>query len=157
VTTIRRATVDDGPGLAAMRWAWHLEGKAAPLESYDEFVANYCRWWAGIDTHRAVVAEADGDLVGAGVLALLQRVPDVDHLVRVDGDIQSVYVAPEHRGTGIGALIVRELMSIAAGLGCEKVTVSSSTRALPLYVREGFGPGAKLLMWKPSNDPVSGL
>jgi GNAT superfamily N-acetyltransferase len=147
VTTIRRATVDDAPALAALRWAWHHENGSESTETYEDFAAHYCTWWAGAqDSHYAVVADASGELVGMGFLALLTRVPDVDHPRRIDGDIQSVYVEPILRGTGVGTDIVRELIKVANDVGCEKVTVQSSTRARSLYGREGFEVPSRVMV-----------
>jgi len=146
VTTIRRATIDDGPALAALRWAWHHEGHPDAAETFEEFAANYGAWWASDEnSHRAVVAESNGQLVGMGFLAVLVRVPDVDHRRRVDGDIQSVYVEPNLRDAGVGSDIVRELIKVAYEVGCEKVTVQSSTRARSLYGREGFEVPTRLM------------
>jgi GNAT superfamily N-acetyltransferase len=152
VTTIRRATVDDAAALAALRWTWHHENQSEASEAFDDFVTNYCAWWvADQNSHHAVVAEVDGQLVGMGFLALLVRVPDVDHPRRADGDIQSVYVEPTLRGRGVGTQLVRELIAIADEMGCEKVTVQSSSRALSLYQHAGFDVSVRLLVRRSAN------
>ncbi len=158
MTTIRRATIDDGRALADLRWTWHHEGHPDATESYDDFVSNYVTWWAGAqDLHHTVVAVDDDQLVGMGFLALLVRVPDVDHPRRVDGDIQSVYVGPALRGRGIGSQLVAALTSIARESDCEKVTVSSSSRALSLYKEHGFESHEKLLVWRPTSGASEGI
>lgn len=151
MTEIRRATIDDARALADLRWEWHRESRPDATESHDDFVSNYVTWWAGAqDSHHAVVAIDKDHFIGMGFLALLVRVPDVDHPQRIDGDIQSVYVIPALRGRGIGSGLVVALKAIARESGCEKVTVSSSSRALSLYKEHGFESSEQLLAWRPA-------
>ncbi|WP_435971353.1 GNAT family N-acetyltransferase [Streptomyces sp. Qhu_M48] len=70
------------------------------------------------------------------LLALLERRPAARELV-MDG----IAVAPEHRGTGIGGLLLREIAAVAAEAGCRRVrldVIDVNPRARALYERYGF-------------------
>ncbi|WP_256103612.1 N-acetyltransferase [Streptomyces sp. ODS05-4] len=70
------------------------------------------------------------------VLALLERTPGPRELV-MDG----IAVHPDHRGTGIGGLLLAEIAAVAAAHGCARVrldVVDVNPRARALYERHGF-------------------
>ncbi|WP_328945898.1 GNAT family N-acetyltransferase [Streptomyces sp. NBC_00250] len=70
------------------------------------------------------------------LLALLERRPASRELV-MDG----IAVAPEHRGTGIGGLLLREIAAVAAEARCRRVrldVIDVNPRARALYERHGF-------------------
>ena len=71
-------------------------------------------------------------------LALTPRVPSPRSLTRLTGDVQSVYVAPNLRGSGIGARLIAAVTEEAANLGVETLTVHSSENAVTAYARAGF-------------------
>lgn len=55
--------------------------------------------------------------------------------------INNIAIHPEHRGRGLGALLLRFLLDFAAAQGCREVTLEvrpSNVAALRLYVRAGF-------------------
>lgn len=57
------------------------------------------------------------------------------------GSIQNLGIAPEHRGTGLGTLILRQAMMGFVRVGMKKVTLEvtvQNTGALRLYDRLGF-------------------
>jgi GNAT superfamily N-acetyltransferase len=147
VTTIRRASIADGTGLAELRSAWHSERYPDDEQSYIDFVEQFATWWSQVqESHQAVVATDGGQLVGMGFLALVARVPEPGNIARRHGDVQSVFVREQFRNAGIGTAIVRSLIGMARESGCDKVTVHSGTRALPLYEREGFHHFDRLLV-----------
>ncbi|WP_406055970.1 GNAT family N-acetyltransferase [Streptomyces sp. NBC_01077] len=70
------------------------------------------------------------------LLGLLGRRPADRELV-MDG----IAVAPEHRGTGIGGLLLREIAAVAAEAGCRRIrldVIDVNPRARALYERHGF-------------------
>ncbi|MFD9047107.1 GNAT family N-acetyltransferase [Streptomyces zaomyceticus] len=70
------------------------------------------------------------------LLALLERRPAARELV-MDG----IAVAPEHRGTGIGGRLLREIAAVAAEARCRRVrldVIDVNPRARALYERHGF-------------------
>ncbi|MEI5101135.1 GNAT family N-acetyltransferase [Streptomyces sp. PmtG] len=70
------------------------------------------------------------------VLALFERTPASGELV-MDG----IAVAAAHRGRGIGSLLLREVVAVAAEAGCRRVrldVIDANPRARALYERHGF-------------------
>ena len=63
--------------------------------------------------------------------------------------MQSVYVAPERRGGGVGVALMRAVLDEARALELEHVTVHSSSRALSLYRGAGFEHEEHWLRWLP--------
>ncbi|MFF9351534.1 GNAT family N-acetyltransferase [Streptomyces sp. NPDC014734] len=70
------------------------------------------------------------------LLSLLSRTPAAHELV-MDG----IAVSPAHRGHGIGGLLLREIVALAADRGCRRVrldVIDVNPRARALYERHGF-------------------
>lgn len=103
---VRQATDDDVPALARLRRRSHEERHEVDDDGEDAYVRDFVAWWSPrADGFRAAVA-VDGDrLVGMGFLAVVDRVPVPGDVDRHHGDIQSMYVVPEHRDAGIGGRI----------------------------------------------------
>lgn len=82
---------------------------------------------------------------GMAWLVLYERIPNPDAPTRLCGDIQSVYVRPEHRGGAIGRSLVQTLLDEADRRGVAKLTVDANERAQEFYRHLGFGPASGLL------------
>jgi GNAT superfamily N-acetyltransferase len=133
----RRATADELPLLGAFSWQMTVENEAVsqPVEAY---VEHFLQWTTSVRaTHTPFVA-VDDAAVGMAWLALVARTPRPGPVDRFDGDLQTVYVPPEHRNRGIGEGLVRRVLAEAWERGLGSVTVSSSDRAVSLYQRVGF-------------------
>ncbi|OUE32276.1 Mycothiol acetyltransferase [Clavibacter michiganensis] len=137
---IRAAGAADMRAVAELRWRWSVdEGGVAPVTDPAGYVAATAAFAAAHPrSHRCHVAERDGVVVGLAWLAVTDRPPTPDDLSRVAGDVQSVYVIPELRGSGTGSRLVAALLDHARAAGCRYVRVHSSPRAIPLYARAGF-------------------
>jgi GNAT superfamily N-acetyltransferase len=104
-------------------------------------------WWADHDSHRAFLAVLpSGEAVGMAWLALTARVPRPGGAPRLCGDVQSVFVVPEHRSAGVGAALLHAVVQHAETLGLEHVTVHGNQRAVALYECAGFTSDPDLLM-----------
>ncbi|MFJ3406704.1 GNAT family N-acetyltransferase [Promicromonospora sp. NPDC090134] len=136
---IRTATLADAPALSALRWRWAQPGRTPGEDEAREFAAALGRWMVA-QGERSVcqVADLDGDLVGMAWLAVFERVPNPGDVVRRSGDVQSVFVVPEHQGRGIGRRLVGSLCAAADDLGVRKLTVDSRDSVMPFYERLGF-------------------
>ncbi|WP_203928773.1 GNAT family N-acetyltransferase [Virgisporangium ochraceum] len=143
--TVRRGTAEDAPALARLRWQWEVdEHGATPDLDEATYLENFTRWAAAHRaTHVPFVAEVDGVPAGMAWLMVSDRVPAATRMHRRFGDVQSVYVVPEHRNAGIGAKLMAAVLREAGGL--EFVTVHSSARAISMYRRAGFGHSARWL------------
>lgn len=136
--------------LREMRW-WDIE-RVLDLERvlFPEDAWSAGLFWSELAhargpgaTRRYVVAETvspgetaspggtEHGLVGYGGLAA----------VGGTGDIQTIGVLPAHRGTGLGARLLRELLTAADGFGCHEVMLEVRVDNAPaqrLYERFGF-------------------
>lgn len=146
--SVRLATVVDAPALAGLRWRWLVE-RGYTGEDRQAFGSAFAEWFTGnTATHRAYLALADDTPVGMAWLAVLARVPMPARRDRRTGDVQAVYVVPELRNAGVGAVLLTEVLAEARRLGLEHVTVHSSERAVALYQRMGFETGERWLHWE---------
>jgi GNAT superfamily N-acetyltransferase len=150
--TVRLASEDDYRDLAGLRWRWRTderdEATSDPQAWTDEFVS----WLHDHSaTHIAVVATHDGDAIGEGWLAVVDRIPNVTPTPpaaigeRRSGYLQSVYVTPPHRGVGIGKQIVDLLVADARDRGLAYLSVHPSERSFSLYRRAGFADSNRVL------------
>jgi ribosomal protein S18 acetylase RimI-like enzyme len=86
----------------------------------------------------AVVAEADGVAVAAGVAALWQWLPSPRAPGGRRAYIGSVATEPEHRGRGYGESVFQRLLRELWDRGVEDVELHATPRSEPLYRRAGF-------------------
>jgi GNAT superfamily N-acetyltransferase len=147
---VRRATAADIPALALLRPRWPTEGgdesgadRVAFLEFFSGWVVDHAA------THHPFVAEVDGRVSGMAWLMLAERVPAPARADRRTGDVQSVYVVPELRNLGIGAALLRAILTEARDRNLEHVTVHANDRAVRFYLRAGFADGQHWLHWAP--------
>jgi GNAT superfamily N-acetyltransferase len=150
---IRASRTEDLPTVADLRWRWSVdEDGAAPVGTREAFRAAMTAFAAAHpETHRCVVAERDGVVVGMAWLAIVARPPTPDRPVRHTADVQTVYVAPEVRGSGLAARLVQALLDVAAEAGVERSTVHASVMGEALYRRLGFGDARRLLQLPPED------
>lgn len=136
---IRPASLADAPALSALRWRWAQPGRTPGPDEAREFAAALSGWMtAQGDRSVCHVATVDGALVGMAWLALFDRVPNPGDAVRRSGDVQSVFVVPEHQGRGIGRRLMESLCTAADDLGVRKLTLDSRVSVMPFYERLGF-------------------
>lgn len=149
--SVRRAGPGDLRVVAGLRWRWMVDERGrAPLGDAEAFAASLVAWAdQHADAHTCFVAveAASGteEVVGLAWLALQERVPTPSLPHRLTGDVQSVYVAPEHRGAGVARRLVDALLADAWGRGLERVTVHADPGAVRLYERAGFTASPSLL------------
>jgi GNAT superfamily N-acetyltransferase len=147
--TVRRATPADAGALALLRWQWEAEYGTPPIDR-ESFLPFFARWVVDhMDSHVPFLAEIDDRPVGMAWLALQTRVPSPSRVDRPTGDVQSVYVAPERRDAGVGTVLIAAIVGDARTRGLTTVTVHSSHRAVPFYLRAGFQDGQRWLEWRP--------
>jgi GNAT superfamily N-acetyltransferase len=124
------------------------------LELYAEFIREadgplvYDREDAGVDLDEEIAKGPPADLVppsGVLLLALADGEPaglgGVRHLDTEVAEVKSMYVAPAHRGTGLGRRILARLDEIALEHGCSAVRLDTSdylTPAVGLYRAAGY-------------------
>lgn len=148
--TVRRAVAADAAALARLRWRWRADERGEPGGDRAAFEAHFATWVIDhLDTHLPFLAEAAGQVVAMAWLMLADRVPSPALPDRRTGDIQAVYVVPESRDSGVGAALLTAVLAEARVRGLEHLTVHSSERAVPFYLRHGFVREQRWLEWKP--------
>lgn len=149
-STIRSARSDELPLLADMRWRWVIDRGDEPATTREQFVDAFVTW-ARVHsaTHHPLVAVLAGEIVGMAWLAVQPRVPSPRSTDRMAGDLQCVYVEPEHRSAGHGDRLIEAVLARARDLSLEWVTVHSSERAVTAYERREFAVSPRLLQAKP--------
>jgi len=147
--TVRRATALDAPALARLRWR-RVEERDEPAPDRAVFLEIFTSWTIDhLSTHLPFLAEVDGRLGGMAWLMLSDRVPSPWSLSRRTGDVQAVYVIPELRSLGVGRVLIDAVLAEARLRELEHVTVHSSDRAVPFYLRSGFKEQHNWLVWRP--------
>jgi GNAT superfamily N-acetyltransferase len=141
---LREATRDDADFLAdmlveAVNWSpeWKRKSKRRVLAAPN--TAHYVAGWPR-DGDLGVVAEADGERVGAAWLRFF-TVDDLGHgFVAVDVPELSLGVVATWRGRGVGRALVRAVESRARTAGVERISLSVERKnfAQRLYLAEGY-------------------
>lgn len=148
--TVRKAAEVDAAALGGLRWRRLTEERGYTGTDRADFLALFASWMADhVSTHLPFLAEVDGEVVGMAWLMVGDRVPTPERRLRRSGDVQSVYVVPELRDSGIGAALLESVLVAARSLDLEHVTVHSSGRAVPFYQRVGFQHDQRWLRWQP--------
>ena len=93
------------------------------------------------DTNSALlVAELGGEVVATCQLIVFRHIQARGGLC---AEIESVHVHPDHRGQGIGSVLVGDAVARARALGCYRVQLTSNRlrpEAHRFYERLGFEP-----------------
>lgn len=76
-----------------------------------------------------VVAESDGACVGFYAL---------EHVAPQACELEALFVHPEHRGRGIGLILLHDAADKASGRGARVLTVQSDPHAAAFYRSAGF-------------------
>lgn len=143
---IQCATPEDLPALAELRWLWVLENEGTPVVSLEEFVRIFSEWApAHSASHHCTIARRGETVIGMAWLATIPRVPSSRAPMRASGDVQSVYVVPAERNSGVGGRMLAAVLERAFEAGLERVTVHSTAGAVTAYERAGFAASARLL------------
>jgi GNAT superfamily N-acetyltransferase len=137
---VRRAVAVDAPLLARLRWQWRGDERGeVGLVDRESFIDYFTTWTVDhLATHLPFLAEVQGRPVGMAWLVLSNRTPSPTLMDRRAGDVQSVYIAPELRGRGVGAKLMDALLQHARDLELVYLTVHSAATATGFYAKLGF-------------------
>ena len=147
------------PRLREMRW-WdidpvlELEKELFPEDAWSRgmFWSELAHARGAEATRRYLVAEVDGAETGSGV-----RVIGYAGLATAgeQADIQTIAVARDHWGTGLGSTLLTELLTAASEFECAEIMLEcrvDNIRAQKLYERFGFAPiGFRRGYYQPGN------
>ena len=133
---VRDAVEEDIPRIVELFTHGSLvEGKEDPTElaPYRSALSEIDRGPGGV-----LVAGVGGELVGVCQLIVFRHLQNRGGLC---AEVESVHVHPDHRGHGIGGVVMRAAVQRARELGCYQLT---SNKARPeahrFYERLGFEP-----------------
>ncbi|OQP87264.1 GNAT family N-acetyltransferase [Rhizobium rhizosphaerae] len=133
---IRAAQATDLPALSDMIGelaAFHGDASAMSAEILERDLFGTAPWIT------AIVAEAEGRLIGYALLVPLYRAQEG----RRGMDLHHLFVRTAHRGTGIGRHLVEAAREQARRRGCSFLSVSATTgnvQAHRFYESEDFLP-----------------
>lgn len=143
---IRDATPDDAAAIASLRLTWAKE-RGDAVEDADNYASALSTW---VKAHASNVVgklaqHEDGVVIAMGWLAVVDRLPAPNQHDRRSGDIQSVYVLPDQRSTGIGRKIINALIDEGRTRGLNRIVLHSSTIGTDFYRRIGWSNSELLL------------
>jgi GNAT superfamily N-acetyltransferase len=151
-TSVRRCSDDDVDVLAGLRRAWNEESAGSAIDD-DGFPAAFAAWWeAERHTRTFFVVEVDDRAVGMANVKHYDRMPVAG---RSSGGwwayVGNVFVLAEHRNTGVGRLLMDEVIAWASAAGAEHLRLAPSPLSVPFYARLGFTPGSVVELDPPTS------
>ena len=90
------------------------------------------------NTCLGMVVEKDGKVIADAVIYLFETMPDEVNVKGLTAMLYSVYTIPEHRGCGIMARMLPEVIRLAREAGAVELKMTAEKKAIPLYERMGF-------------------
>ena len=146
---IRLATYDDRRAVARMRRAWTEENAGSAVED-DTFEARFDAWLEREQHQRLTwLGLVAGEPVAMVNVLVFTRMPRPGQQPSQWGYLANFYVAPELRGSGLGARMLDACTSYADSHGFVRIVLSPSERSVPLYARAGFVPATSLMVRTP--------
>ena len=136
---IREITPEDVEIIARMRVMMLDEVTEDPLpEELEDQVRRFV--WKHMMDHTClgVVAELDGKVIADAVIYLFETMPDEVNVKGLTAMLYNVYTLPEHRGCGIMARMLPEVIRLAKEAGAVELKMTAEKKAIPLYERMGF-------------------
>jgi L-amino acid N-acyltransferase YncA len=131
--TVRRMTAADWPSVRDIYEAGIATGDA----TFETSAPSWEAWDAAhLADHRWVAVGTDGSVTGWAALS-----PVSDRCAHAGVVEHSVYVAPEHRGTGIGRVLLDALVASTEAAGIWTIQTGifpENTASLALHERAGF-------------------
>lgn len=143
--TYRRARPEDAISLALLRWESELERhpERASAISWEEYAAAYAedtRVELERGSHRAWLAQVDGEPVACVLLVVMVTPPSLNALRRRRGFVSSVYTRPGYRRQGISRRLMELLIEETRSLRMDRLILWASDMGRPLYETLGFEP-----------------
>ena len=136
---IREITPADVETIARMRVMMLDEVTDEPLPAeLENQVRRFVRKHMQDNTCLGVVAELDGKVIADAVIYLFETMPDEVNVKGLTAMLYNVYTLPEHRGCGIMAQMLPEVIRLAKEAGAVELKMTAEKKAIPLYERMGF-------------------
>lgn len=146
---IRRATPEDAALLAEHRarvWRevgdWDAELLAPQIPVWTEWM----RSALADGSYVAWIAERDGEPVASGAILVHRAIPRPGSPSDRAGRVQSVYVVPSARRTGLARALMTEAIAFARETQLISLVLHPSDEARPLYASMGFTEADEMLL-----------
>jgi GNAT superfamily N-acetyltransferase len=147
--TIRQAKGIDGPAIAELRALWTTG--ARPTRQF----AGLMRTWLEVEGEPRItlMASARGEAIGMISLLEYRGMPEPVGSQSRWGYLDHLFVTEANRRQGVGTALIRETIAIADRRAYERMLVSPTAAALPLFDRLGFvmldelGPEG-IILWR---------
>jgi ribosomal protein S18 acetylase RimI-like enzyme len=140
-TRIRAAAPADAPILARLRYRFRIE-LGEPIETEEAFVERCASWMAdGLGTGlqwKCWVAEEASGIVGNLWLQVMEKLPNPVSEPEHHAYITNVYILPDCRSAGIGALLMDAALEWCRNSDIDAVFLWPSDRSRSFYQRYGF-------------------
>ncbi len=150
--SVRAAAPRDAPALAEIRFRFRSE-LTAPAEPEDGFHARCAAWMAerlaGDPRWRCWVADGPAGIVGTLWLQVIDKIPNPVEEPEHHAYITNVYVLPELRNAGVGALLLEAALAWCRQESIDAVLLWPSERSRSFYARYGFGARDDLFALRP--------
>lgn len=150
---IRPATRDDAPILARLRYRFRIEHGGEPIETEEAFVGRCAGWMAdrlGTGPRwRCWAAEQAAGIVGNLWLQLMEKLPNPVSEPEHHAYITNVYVLPDWRNAGVGALLLEAALDWCRNSEIDAVFLWPSDRSRSFYMRHGFSVRDDLFALRP--------
>lgn len=144
--TLRPARVEDAPALGRMGGALvrlHHSYDSQRFMTPAEDVESGYQWWLTRELKRqgavVLVAERDGEVVGYAYATVEGR--DWNALLDAHGELHDIWVDEAARGSGVGALLLEEMVRQLQARGVPRVLLMTASRneaAQRLFARLGW-------------------
>lgn len=121
----------------------------------EEYWLPAMRGWLASGRLYGCIAEEDGEPVGSVIYG---RGRDEDHADW--GEIVSLYVLPEHMGSGLGSSLLRSAMNALLDEGYDRVylwCIAGNDRAEAFYQRHGFRPTDERVEYRIGSGDVTDI
>jgi GNAT superfamily N-acetyltransferase len=149
--TVRRATQDDLTTLAHFRWAFRSRRHPA-AEEENEFVARCVEWMRSRlrpdSRWRVWLLEENGTPIGNLWVQIIEKIPNPGNEPELHAYVSNVFVMPEHRNKGGGALLLDAATAECQSFHVDTMFLWPSPESRALYARNGFVPPDRLLIKK---------
>lgn len=139
--SIRRASLDDIPILALMRYEFRAE-HAPAVESAEDFLPRCERWMherlrpGGL--WHCWVAENAGEIIGCIWLGVVEKIPNPAPEAEHHAYITNFYIQKEARNTGLGSQLLDVALDRCRETNIHAAILWPSDRSRSLYERNGF-------------------
>jgi GNAT superfamily N-acetyltransferase len=145
IIRVRSATAADAATIARFQQDMHRE-RGAPEEP--RFVDRFSEFWLASPERRpAWLAERDGNVTGVLVLVVIDMLPCPGQVPESWAHVSLVFVTHDARNTGVGRLLLGEMLSWAAANRVSRVQLNTNNpNAARLYRKVGFAPAPARLM-----------